>query len=279
LSPGAVLGLCEFPWTFSRQIGEHSGLGNADVASMITLVASAGDPHSAMSVGERKELFFHRLSRLVPADGWMWSVSQVGPAASESIAIDVLDGGWSSQRERKELLDVIGQAAVHEAVESAALQTLRGQCDLTFCRNDLMDEQTWQRCGLGKAWRAAGFDHFVISILPLDASSYSGVWLCRKVHAQPFSSRDCQVLCSLFKHTAWLHQHSTEQTASVDLLTLSPRERDVLVRLLKGDSRKQVATKLNLSIHTVADHLKVIYRKLGVTSRAELLAKFISRGH
>ncbi len=142
-----------------------------------------------------------------------------------------------------------------------------------------MDDETWTRSDLGQAWRTAGFDAFVISLFPLESLSYSGIWLCRKMHGQPFSPRDCQVLHSLFKHTAWLHKHSTAGSASVNLLALSPRERDVLVRLLKGDSRKQVATKLNLSVHTVADHLKVIYRKLGVTSRAELLAKFISSSH
>lgn len=35
---------------------------------------------------------------------------------------------------------------------------------------------------------------------------------------------------------------------------------------------------LDLSEHTVADYLKGIYRKLGVNSRAELLAKFIPAG-
>jgi DNA-binding CsgD family transcriptional regulator len=64
--------------------------------------------------------------------------------------------------------------------------------------------------------------------------------------------------------------------APENLVSLSPRERQVLLLLLGGDSQKQVASKLGLSPYTVGDHLKEIYRKLGVVSRAELLSKFIS---
>jgi transposase len=38
--------------------------------------------------------------------------------------------------------------------------------------------------------------------------------------------------------------------------------------LISGDSRKQIAQKLNLSEHTVSDYLKEIYRNFGVNSRA-----------
>jgi DNA-binding CsgD family transcriptional regulator len=46
--------------------------------------------------------------------------------------------------------------------------------------------------------------------------------------------------------------------------------------LLEGHSEKEVATSLFLSPHTVHDHVKFLYRHFGVTSRAELLAKFIA---
>ena len=39
-----------------------------------------------------------------------------------------------------------------------------------------------------------------------------------------------------------------------------------------------VATKLDISQNTVHNHVKGIYKKLGVSSRAELLAMFIQEG-
>lgn len=51
--------------------------------------------------------------------------------------------------------------------------------------------------------------------------------------------------------------------------TLTAREREVLVLVSKGCRLPELAEKLEISRHTVSDHLKSIYRKLNVNSRAE----------
>ncbi len=53
---------------------------------------------------------------------------------------------------------------------------------------------------------------------------------------------------------------------------LSPRQREVLDLLLTGKNGKQIAADLRLSVHTVNDYIKAIYRRYDVSSRAELLA-------
>jgi DNA-binding NarL/FixJ family response regulator len=58
---------------------------------------------------------------------------------------------------------------------------------------------------------------------------------------------------------------------------LSPRMRDTLQLLLGGDSEKEVAAKLGLSQHTVHIHVKNLYKRLSVCSRAELMAKCLGR--
>ena len=52
--------------------------------------------------------------------------------------------------------------------------------------------------------------------------------------------------------------------------TLTPRERDVAIRVRAGLRNSEVAKELHLSIHTVKQYLKSIYRKLGVKNRTEL---------
>lgn len=52
-------------------------------------------------------------------------------------------------------------------------------------------------------------------------------------------------------------------------------QRRVLQLLLTGLSEKEVAVQLNISYHTVHNHVKEIYRRMGVNSRPALLAKFV----
>jgi DNA-binding NarL/FixJ family response regulator len=59
---------------------------------------------------------------------------------------------------------------------------------------------------------------------------------------------------------------------------LSPREFELLQLLAHGHSNRQAADALSLSPHTVGDHVKSIYRKLGVSSRAEAMARAFRSG-
>jgi DNA-binding NarL/FixJ family response regulator len=55
--------------------------------------------------------------------------------------------------------------------------------------------------------------------------------------------------------------------------TLSPREQEALGVLLTGAPEKQVAVRLGVSRHTAHEYVKALYRKLGVRSRAQLMAR------
>ncbi|ACX53126.1 transcriptional regulator, LuxR family [Ammonifex degensii KC4] len=55
---------------------------------------------------------------------------------------------------------------------------------------------------------------------------------------------------------------------------LSPREREILFLLLRRLTNEEIAAYLNLSVYTVKTYRKFIYRKLGVSSFNELLAKY-----
>lgn len=68
-------------------------------------------------------------------------------------------------------------------------------------------------------------------------------------------------------------------TALVERLRLvSPREWEVLERLRSGLRVATIARELNISPNTVRNHLKSIYRKLGVRSQTELLEQLRGSG-
>ncbi|WP_127486492.1 helix-turn-helix transcriptional regulator [Paenibacillus ehimensis] len=58
---------------------------------------------------------------------------------------------------------------------------------------------------------------------------------------------------------------------------LSEREKQILERIVRGLSTKELARELHISPYTVQDHLKSIFEKTGVKSRRELIWQLFSR--
>ena len=70
-----------------------------------------------------------------------------------------------------------------------------------------------------------------------------------------------------------LQQWDDSSAVAGGLGSLSPRERDVALALADGLSRARVAEQLGLSVHTVGTLVRRAYKKLGVSSQAELAAR------
>jgi len=69
-----------------------------------------------------------------------------------------------------------------------------------------------------------------------------------------------------------------DNAAGDESSSLSRREMEVLLSVVRGMSNKQAAEKLHLSVTTVKRHLSNIYEKLNVSSRGEATRKAISEG-
>ena len=61
-----------------------------------------------------------------------------------------------------------------------------------------------------------------------------------------------------------------------EFVHLTMREEEVLVLLSKGYSNKEIADRIELSVDTVRSHLKHIYEKMHVRSRAEAVARYMT---
>lgn len=67
-------------------------------------------------------------------------------------------------------------------------------------------------------------------------------------------------------------------TKSCGSAQLSGREEEILTLVAKGYKRNEIGPMLEISPHTVATHLKTIYSKLNVTSRAEATMEALRMG-
>jgi DNA-binding CsgD family transcriptional regulator len=76
-----------------------------------------------------------------------------------------------------------------------------------------------------------------------------------------------------FEREPSLRRHRETRHLS-SMVKLSPREREVLERICRGESNAQIASGLGKSVLTVKKQLQSIFRKMRVTSRTQLVAKF-----
>ncbi len=74
---------------------------------------------------------------------------------------------------------------------------------------------------------------------------------------------------------------SEDETDPVAMLTgeevanLSRREKEILRAMVAGKKPRELAHMFFISVHTARNHVKAIYRKLGVHSQGELIAKVL----
>jgi len=92
----------------------------------------------------------------------------------------------------------------------------------------------------------------------------------REVHVggAPMSSQVARMVVGAFR---------APPPPRADATQLSPREAEILRLVACGDRSKEIADKLGITVGTVNTHIRHIYEKLHVRSRAEAVARVAAR--
>jgi DNA-binding CsgD family transcriptional regulator len=96
--------------------------------------------------------------------------------------------------------------------------------------------------------------------------SFSGV-----PRAQPKRTLATLALIAPVLHTLFLLTKQAEKSV-IDLTALTTRQRELVDLALTGVSDKAIARRLAISDHTVGNHFRAIYERLGVSKRSQLIA-------
>ena len=62
-----------------------------------------------------------------------------------------------------------------------------------------------------------------------------------------------------------------KSTLNDKVSSLSIREREIFVLIIEGNSNKEIADKLNISLGTVKNHITSIYKKSDVSKRMDII--------
>lgn len=249
----------------------------SDVERMIDLIAPATDPTSGLNLADRRLNFASGIAELIGADVWMWSST----ISSQDVPNDVMttclqERGWSSNGERQRVLSVLTSPDFNARGMRSVFSAMAEGRRVTFGNGEVFPPEYSEE--LSAAWRATGFEWFLLSVHPLDRYNSSNIGFHRRCDKQPFSRRDKAVLHCVFQRAGWLHQYGLNEAVRETTLRLSPRERQTLIYLLAGHSHKEIAERMGISQHTVNDYAKQIHSHFQVSSRAELQANFFLGG-
>jgi DNA-binding CsgD family transcriptional regulator len=263
------------PLNVETNLAPH--LAVEDVAAMLRLVSETCDPAVDLTVAKRRQLLFAGVAKLVDADGYLGAIGcSHADDACNAAPMHVFDGGWRDDVERMRMWGIAQNLELARPVNQVAVQSLETLRTVTFTREHVFNDAEFHASAAGQALTELGFDQFMLSVFPINHQFHSAIGLYRRLGRPAFNERDRTVVHILWQQVDWLHRQEIDLPVGTKFVELSMRERQVLILLLGGGTRRSAAEALELSEHTVGDHMKGIYRKLDVRTRGELLAKFIA---
>ena len=123
-------------------------------------------------------------------------------------------------------------------------------------------------------WLAAGIGPILITLRPIPGYGISCIGFYRSVGAPMFTERDSRLAHIVLNEVPLLHEASMPHASSRTLPQLPPRCRLIINQLVRGQTRKTIASHLGLSEQTVNGYVRKIFAHFGLHSQAELIARF-----
>lgn len=115
------------------------------------------------------------------------------------------------------------------------------------------------------------FDEDIYRALEAGAAGY----LVKNTESEPLLAVIRSVHAGTYRLPPAVAQRLAQRRAAPEL---SPREREVLLLIVQGQSNKEIGATLGLAENTVKNHVKMILEKLGVADRTQAATRALQRG-
>jgi len=146
----------------------------------------------------------------------------------------------------------------------------------TFRSEDLMTEEMHNSQFVIKHLKEAGIGSSVYSLKFTDQEHISSIVFVRKDGNPEFTPEEKTLMHIFLNDIPWLYDNKLAPSIE-ESTTLSPRLHETLRYVLEGYSNTEIARAMSLSPHTIKDYIKDIFYHFMVSSRHELMAKFLKR--
>lgn len=143
---------------------------------------------------------------------------------------------------------------------------------MTELARELLEKRPYEGISFGVSAMAATLRHAMETGEPFEPRSLPSVDTVTgqrfRIHGEMLRGGDGRARGVVFARAL----RGFDDPRSLAYLGLTPREAEVTLAAARGFTTKEIAAMLGLSPHTVETHIKVVFDKLGVSSRSELAA-------
>ncbi len=226
------------------------------------------------------------LNQLLPAAvSAAFILKNVAPDAPP-LVVSLFDSGFKSEAQRQSFLREFNTAPFRDPFFRTCIDRFletRPKC-LTAIRKDFVDDDRWYSSPhLEEYRRSANLDDALFSIHEANNRSDALVLCAFRAweggpHPARFAPRERLILDALHNGLDWIYKAEEATQRLTRASALAPRLRQTLEYLLAGHTERQVALKMSLSVHTVHDYVKALYIHFGVSSRGELISRWMQTG-
>ena len=175
---------------------------------------------------------------------------------------------------------------IHEAGERYWRLRGNGAAIAVRSQEQLIPRQRWLRSEMfNDYFRPSRFDDDMLSFCQVPNGRRDGVDLWNGIELngalgdRPFTARERRLLRLVHGELRPLVGTKLASLAGAATRPLSPRLRQTLNLLLAGRSEKQIAERCGLAKSTVNEYVGAMYKRYGVSTRAELMARFLRWRH
>ncbi|MGE5611842.1 MAG: LuxR C-terminal-related transcriptional regulator [Bacillota bacterium] len=195
---------------------------------------------------------------------------------------ELTDVGWNNHKARRFWQEQVEQRGFRADPVTDRMSRIHSRVG-TFFRRQVISDADWYSSEVVRGIiEICEIEDVLLAVFRhREADQVSGIALNRFRGEGPFSAREHSILrlfnLELYRlyrqHRLRIAGEAKDQSPREPSVSLPPRTQQILQELLRGHSLKQIAQQLGLSRHTVNDHVKVIHRRFGVSTHAELMAR------
>jgi DNA-binding CsgD family transcriptional regulator len=247
-------------------------LSESDVRAMMAVLGHIAGLDEDLAT--RRRVLLENLAQLIGADCWHWCLLGRKTSGELPTFSVFLKGGFTEERFAKYLTaQEHPEMAMFNAPILAELEN-RGS-HITRLRQQVDSENRFPKSDVYRLWREADLAPLILSMRPGINGQVSAVTLFRNFDRPLFNGRENRIAHVMLSSVPWLHEEAWPNHPRRRVGVLSPRLHTVINLLLQGMGRKQIATEMGISIHTLNDYIKDIYLRFDVHSQSELIRLFV----